>query len=208
MIRTTIVAWYGDKPPGLAGLIARLQRACGAGLTPRPVADVHATIIGLEAAAGDADGVRQHLAAAFAGEPLEIQFGGFAEADRRLLSWGRPLHERSLGLRGEHLVLAGWPVTPAPAPRLAEIRRECERFGFRHKYHRGPGDLDADAYLVLGEFVAPPPAGFVERLRRDHLADALRVPLGVGDVSLVEYTDARLPAATTTARPITGHDRA
>jgi hypothetical protein len=200
----TVVAWYGDKPPGLAGLIGRLQRACGAGFAARPVAEVHATIIGLGGAAAghrDVDGVRRHLAAGFA-EPMEIQFGGFARADRRLLSWGQTLHERSLGLRGNHLVLIGWPVTPEPSSRLAEIRRGCERFGFRHKYHRGPEDLDPDAYLVLGELAPPASEGLVERLRDEHLATAVRLPLTVGDLSLVEYTDARLPAATSAARPI------
>ena len=73
MDRATVVAWYGHKPPQLSQLIESLHRAaarwCGARFVPRPVPDVHATVLGLESAAsgtpGDRDGVLRHLVAEF-----------------------------------------------------------------------------------------------------------------------------------------------
>lgn len=206
----TIVAWHGPKPRALAELVERVQRAAGAGLAPRPTPDVHATILGLETAVSDRspdrDGVIRHLGAEFEHAPVDVQFGGFAATDRRLSSRGQTLHERTLGVQGGQLVLIGWPVTPAPSPRLGEIRRRCERFGFRHKYHRTPDDLDPDAYLVLGDVAGPEP-GLVERLRREVLATPVRVPLTVADVALVEYVDPGLPAATSTRWPLTALTR-
>ncbi len=211
--RATVVAWYGNKPPPLAQLIGSLHRSaarwCGSGFVPRPVPDVHATVLGLESSGAprDLDGVLRHLATEFERVPVDVQFGGFADTDRRMSSRGQTLHERSLGLWAGHLVLIGWPMAPEPSPRLGEIRRSCERFGFRHKYHRGPDVLDPDVldpdvYLVVGD-VAEPRAGLVERLRREVLATPVRVPLVMGDVVLVEYVDARLPASTSRWWPVT-----
>lgn len=211
--RATVVAWYRDQPVGLTQLADSLQRAArtciGEAFTPRPLPDLHATILGLESpvpgACRDLDGVLRHLVAEFEQEPVDVQFGGFADADRRMLSRGKILRERSLVLQGTTLVLIGWPMAPGPSARMGEIRRRCERYGFRHKYHRQAADLDADIYLALGDIGDPAQAGpveVVERLRREVLATAVRVPLTAEVVSLVEYVDARLPAATSTWRPL------
>jgi hypothetical protein len=208
--RATLVAWYGDKPAPLVALVERLQRSarevCGPGFTPRPAADVHATVLGLETPTGDAqrdlDGVLRYLAQEFGRAPLDVQFGGFADADRRMLSRGATLHERSLVLQGNTFVLVGWPMAPAPSAWLGEIRRRCEQYGFRHKYHRRAEDLDGDVYLVLGEVADPVRAGLVERLRSEVLTTPVRARLAVEDVALVEYVDARLPRATSTAIPL------
>lgn len=207
MDRATVVAWYGATPRALSGLLERVHRAAlrspGAGFVARPVAEVHATILGLESTPSrtqDLDGVLRHLAAEFRGDPLDVQFGGFADADRRLDSRGLGLGERTVGVWGGQLVLVGWPMAPDPSPRLGEIRRRCERFGFRHKYHQRPDDLDPDAYLVLGDVAGPAPE-LVARLR-EVLAAPVRVPLTVDDIALVEYADPRLPAASSRCRPL------
>jgi hypothetical protein len=53
VIAMTVVAFYGPKPAALSALFDAAQRALGAALgtafQPRPVDDVHATLIGLEA---------------------------------------------------------------------------------------------------------------------------------------------------------------
>jgi hypothetical protein len=207
--RATLVAWYVDKPARLGALVDRLQRAaleiCGPGFTPRAAADVHATVLGLETPVRgglrDLDGVRRYLARELGSDPLDVQFGGFADTDRRMLSRGGTLHDRSLVQQGNTVVLVGWPMAPGPSPRLGEIRRRCEQYGFRHKYHRRAEDLDGDAYLVLGE-VAEPVQGLVERLRGEVLAVPVRARLAAEDVALVEYVDARLPRATSTSNPL------
>ncbi len=151
---TTVVAWYGDKPACLVELVTGLQRVArqvlGSEFAPRPPADVHATILGLETPVpgvrSDVDGLKRYLA---------------AEID--------------------------------------------ERYGFRHKYHRRPEDLDADVYLVVGDIAEPEragAAGLVERMRREVLATPVRLLITVDDVSLVEYVDSTLPAATSGPRPL------
>jgi hypothetical protein len=204
--RATVVAWYGDKPGALAELIARLQQEAGPGFVPRPVPDVHATVVGIETASGsppDLDGLLRYLVSEFGRDPLDVQFGGFAATDRRLLSRGQTLYERTVGVWGDKVVLIGWPVAPQPTWRLGAIRRRCEEFGFRHKYHRGPDDLDPDVYVVLGELVdAAGAAELVERLRGAALETPVRVRLDAEAIALAEYTDPRLPAATTVRRPI------
>ncbi|HEY0814570.1 MAG TPA: hypothetical protein VGE11_14925 [Pseudonocardia sp.] len=211
MDRATVVGWYGIKPGGLADLLSAVQQAVGTvvghGFTPRPPTDLHATIIGLETgvegAAPDLDGLVRYLAAELEREPLDVQFGGFADTDRRMRSGGETLYRRSLVLQGTALVLVGWPMAPGPSARLGEIRRRCERYGFRHKYHRRPQDLDADVYLVVGDIAEPARAAeLVDRVRREVLATAVRVALKAADLSLVEYLDPRLPVATSRRRPL------
>ena len=204
-----MVAWYGAKAAALSTLVEGLQRSareiCGPGFTPRPAADVHATVLGLETPTGarrDLDGLLRHLGQELGRAPLDVQFGGFAADDQRMFSRGATMHDRSLVLQGNTVVLVGWPVTPAPSPRLGEIRRRCEQYGFRHKYHRQAEDLDADVYLVLGEVPDPVPPGLVERLRDAAPAAPVRVRLAADDVSLVEYVDPRLPRATSTTLPM------
>ena len=78
----TVVAFYGPKPDALGALIGSVQQAfaqaLGAAFRPRPVDDVHATVIGLEDAPGCADDVAAFLAAELRRAPLELRFGGFS----------------------------------------------------------------------------------------------------------------------------------
>jgi hypothetical protein len=200
--RATVAAVYDRTPQALAGLVEAVQGAAAQAFadrfTPRRLADVHATVIGLEnrAPGHDVDGLIRFLR----GIRLELQFGGFAEDDRRLLSRGRPLYERTVGVQGPQLVLMGWPVdADTPSPRLAELRQACERFGFVHKYHRDGAPPDPDAYLVVGELAAAPAdvATFLAAIRERLATGAVRVPVTGADLALVEYADVRLPRATT-----------
>lgn len=208
-----MVAWYANRPASLTELVNRLQQAavrrCGAGFAPRPLEQVHATLLGLElpvpGGRRDLDGVLRYLVAEFEREPLDVQFGGFPDTDRRLLSAGKTRYERSLVVQGTRFVLIGWPVAPAASSRVGDIRRQAQRFGFRHKYHPRPDDLDPDVYLVLGDIAESARAGMgelAERLRREELDTAVLVPLTVDALSLVEYVDPRLPTATSVARPL------
>jgi len=66
----------------LGALIGSVQQAfaeaLGAAFRPRPVDDVHATVIGLEDAPGCEDDVAAFLAAELRRAPLELRFGGFS----------------------------------------------------------------------------------------------------------------------------------
>lgn len=207
-----MVAWYANRPASLTELVNRLQQAavrrCGTGFAPRPLEQVHATLLGLErpvrGGPRDLDGLLRYLAGEFRREPLDVQFGG-PDTDRRPLSAGKTRYERSLVTAGTRFVLIGWPVPPAPFSRVGDIRRQAERFGFRHKYHPRPEDLDIDVYLVLGDITdsaQPGMAELVERLRREVLVTPVLVPLTADALSLVEYVDPRLPAATSVRWPV------
>jgi len=203
--RLTVVAFYGPKPEPLAAFIDAVQRAFGAVLgdafRPRPMDDVHATILGLEDAPDRADEVAAFLAAELRAAPVDLRFGGFTAGDTSFLSRGRPLHERSVGLDGTRAVVIGWPVERGrPTARLGELRRDCARFGVIHKYHRGTTALDPDAYLVIGAVDGPRP-GAADAVRRA-IDRPTSVRLTAEDVSLVRYVDPALPRASSTWRPI------
>jgi hypothetical protein len=202
----TVVAFYGPKPDDLSALLASVQQAfagaLGAAFRPRPVDDVHATVIGLEDAPGCADDVAAFLAAELRRAPLEIRFGGFSAAET-FRSRGRPLRERSALLDGERAVVIGWPVEHGrPTARLGELRRDCARFGVIHKYHRGTSALDPDAYLVLGDVDADVPPGAAEAVRAAALGLPTSVRLTASDVSVVNYVDPALPRESSTWRPL------
>ena len=205
MDRLTVVAFYGPKPDPLGALIDTVQQALGAvlgdGFRPRPVHDVHATVLGLEDAPGRADEVAAFVAAELRAAPVDLQFGGFPAGDTTFLSRGRSLHDRSVVLDGGRAVVLGWPVERGrPTARLGELRRDCARFGVIHKYHRGTTALDPDAYLVVGEVEGAPP-GAVEAVRAT-LDRPTSVRLTAADVSLVRYVDPSLPRASSSWWPV------
>jgi hypothetical protein len=204
--RSTVVAWYDPLPDDLAHLVTRVQTLAGAALgaafTPRDPAQVHATLIGLERAPVpfDPGPLAAHLDAVLA-RPLTVQFGGFAPADRRLLSRGLPLYDRGFGVFGDKMVLVGWPVTAGvPDPALAAVRAGCGAFGVTHRY----GADDPDAYLVIGEVAGAPGDGLEAAVRAELAGAGVRVPLSAADLCLVTYDDPALPRASTTWRPLCG----
>jgi hypothetical protein len=223
--RATVVAFYGGLPDELGALVARLQEMAATHLGPifvaRAPAQVHATVIGLETAPTpaapdrsrfDAGPLLAHLVATFAEHPLDIRFGGAARGDARWPSRGASRYQRSFLCGPAGLVLIGWPVARAggetvPLPTLATIRRGCEPFGARHRYHVEPGSEDPDAYLVIGRLTAPPgpaAADLADAVRSELAAAPVRVRLGPEQLSLVEYTDTALPLASSRRRPLIG----
>jgi hypothetical protein len=223
--RSSIVAFYDALPPALAALVTHLQLLAGGGLgsafMPRPLEQVHATVIGLETASGrdgsdrarfDARPLAAHLLRSFTDRPLDIQFGGFGAADRRLLSRGACPHDRTFLVGPSDVVLIGWPVDVAsnpalPLAALADLRRSCEPLGARHRYHVEPGSSDPDAYLVIGLVTDPDERrndALGALVRRELATRAVRVPMRPHDLSLVEYADTALPVASTRRLPLVG----
>jgi hypothetical protein len=207
--RTSLVAFYGPKPSGLTDLIRRIQELASSTLAgrfrPRPLDDTHATVIGFEQHADrprEVAGLLGHVRQVLCARPLTVRFGGFEPSERRLLSRGRSLHERRLVVGGGQLILIGWPVGSCgdPTPALDDIRRECESFGLRHKYHVEPEDTDPDVYLVVGDVSGADVDGR-ELVRLAHsgpLASPTDVGLSERDLSVVQYEDVRLPRGSST----------
>ena len=136
-------------------------------------------MIGLERAPDPFDPapLAEHLRAVLA-PPFAIQFGGFVPSDRRMLSRGLPLHDRTFGLRDGRAVLMGWPIVDGdPCSDLADVRAGCAALGVTHRYGHDP-----DVYLVVGDLVAVPSErlGALEEAVRAELArEAVRVRLSV-----------------------------
>jgi hypothetical protein len=201
--RSTVVAWYDSLPDGLGRLVARVQEmaveALADACVPRDPAQVHATLIGLERAPDpfDPEPLAAHLRTALT--PCTIQFGGFAPADRQLLSRGLPLHDRAFGVRDGRAVLMGWPVVHGvPRLDLAHVRQSCAAVGVTHRY-----GADPDVYLVIAD-VAPDARvdGLEAAVRAELARTPVRVPLSARDLCLVTYADPALPRASSRWRPL------
>jgi hypothetical protein len=213
--RATVVAFYGAKPRALTALVEELQAlGCaqpGVAFRPRPLTEVHATLLGLESPSGAASSwpdldpapLAAELVAALDRERPRLQLGGFAPDCAAFRSRGQLPYERSLTLHGDLLVLMGWTTSAGsgradPVAIPGELRRASERFGVRHKYH-GPGaPTDCDLHLVIGAVDADPPArAALLATGRDRLAARRTdVDLTADALSLVEYESTALPVAT------------
>ncbi|MEU4475068.1 hypothetical protein [Micromonospora sp. NPDC023888] len=223
MERTTLVAFYGDKPRALESTIRGVQERTASllpGFVARPMPEVHATVIGLETPTRvvGLDEMRRfldHVGTSLDRADVVAQFGGFLDRDQPLRSRGRRPYERSFVVSGENVVLIGWPVRPndgVPIPVLDDLRRSYQRFGFRHRYHTTSADTDPDCYLVIGRLPAGddrPPADTAllaaaeDEIRRFLAASpGTLVPLRSQDISLVRYEEATLVEATSHAYPI------
>ena len=209
----TIIAYYGaDRPPPLTELLQtvreRLVEGVGAAFRPRPPADLHATVVGLEnAGRADLPGLCSYLLERLGRFPLCVQFGGFADRDHRFTSRGSRPFDRALTVGGDKVVLIGWPVDDAgePTGELDALRRALGEFGAHHRYFDTPDATDPDAYMVLGELSAPPNGALTQCLaacRAFLAATPCRVPLTADDVRLATYADPRLPAASTATWPL------
>jgi hypothetical protein len=227
--RATIIALYEDeKPADLQRIILEMQRqvqqTCGDAFVPRPLGDVHATIIGLENVGTltsrnefdklrrlippntDVVGLSGFLRKALDDDPLTVQFGGFQDRDYPLTSRGARLFDRSFVVSGDKVVLIGWPVDESglPTDLLARLRRRATGFGARHRYHHSPDDGDPDVYMVIGELAeeASGRAEVVDMMRAAAARSTCRVTLSAQRIRVAIYENPRLPAASTSTRSL------
>jgi hypothetical protein len=237
--QAAIVAYHGGAPQPLAALLRAVQALVagelGAGFRPRPLAAVHATLVGLERTehgepvnlnrhaltesddAMDLAGLFGHLCSLLRSGGLTVRFGGFSDRDYRISSRGTRLYQRSFILDRGRFVLIGWPTSRSgtggePTLALDEIRRSAQRFNVVHKYHPTPDAVDADCYLVVGaceppDLAAAELAGVQHRVREFLVRNPTSVGLAAADLSLVAYTDVALPEETTLALPLCGGER-
>jgi hypothetical protein len=180
--QATLVAFYGPKRGPLGRLLHSWQdrlgrsiRQLGAQLVfrPYPLAQIHATLPGLEKSLGpdlhnrNMQELRGQMRAMRLPElfgsildsgqlPLDIRFGAFEERDDPFRSRGARPYHRSFSIQGRTAVVIGWPVligrdaTPEWPQTLEELRRGAQRFNVLHRWHREPADVDNDLYLRLG----------------------------------------------------------
>jgi hypothetical protein len=209
--KTTIVMFYGIKDPSLASLVCSLQelaaQALGKQFLPRPLDEVHATLIGLErsesATLDQTAEIVAYLDCEFR-KSLLVQFGGFEDKDYVFSSRGERLYSRSLSVVGNDLVLIGWPVNPIdsqPDLELDRIRHECQAYGFRYKYYDSPGAVDPDCYMTIGDIGEAVNESDIERLLTQGRLLLSEKPsklnTDTSSIKLAIYEDRRLPSSST-----------
>lgn len=139
MRQVTLVAFYGPKRGPLGEFLERCQdqvgrsvRQLGAGIAfhPYPLAQVHATVLGLERSTrpgfhnrnfqelrGRPQVMRLPELSEFILDsrdfPFDAQFGGFEDHDHSFHSRGAPPYHRSFSLQGRTAVIIGWPLGAA-----------------------------------------------------------------------------------------------
>jgi hypothetical protein len=236
-MNVTMVAFYGDKPPPLAGFIETAQARLRASLpsfAPYDIRQVHGTIIGLEGSrlpesdcvvnanyfALRGESRRMDLALAFDLVrrspllPLRIQIGGFLPgAQPPFLSRGQHPYERSFSISSEMAVAMGWPHVDATHTPLARFRRDLESVGALHKYHAAVDAMDDDFFFVLGRVRQGDASEDALRSVTDELrASVGRAPIEVvvdlRDIQVVAYTDPALPLETSVSFRLIGLDSA
>jgi hypothetical protein len=222
--QATLVALYGSKHGQLREFLERCQdqvgrsvRQLGAGNVFRPyaLAQIHATVLGLERSTppgfhnrnfqelrGRPEVMRLPELFEFIGDspdfPFDAQFGGFEEADYSFRSRGARPYDRSFSLQGRTAVVIGWPVrrgehgARAYPMILDELRRGAQRFNVLHRWHRDPADVDNDLYLRLGLLdgdLADSQRELIENeIRRALSASSpLILRLTVSDLAVVSY---------------------
>jgi hypothetical protein len=224
--QATLVAFYGPKRGLLGRLLRSWQERLGRSIRrlgtqlvfrPYPLAQIHATLLGLERSApcgwynrnltelgGGAPPMRLPELFGFildSGQlPFDVQFGGFEERDDPFRSRGSRPYRRSFSIQGSTAVVIGWPVHAArdggPATRewpltLEELRRSAQRFNVRHRWHRAPADVDNDLYLRLGVLdseLAQAQREVVEQeMRRVLSGSPSTVRISASDLAVVAY---------------------
>ena len=222
MRQLTLVACYGPKRNRFGELLRSWQQRLDRSLRqigaeavfrPYPLAQIHATVLGLERLPqpalrnrnmhefrSQARPMRLRELFAFILDsghlPLEVQFGGFEDREYPFRSrCARPYH-RSFSVQGRTAVVIGWPVRTARDGRqsapdwpltLEELRRSAQRFHVLHRWHREPADVDNDLYLRLGLLereLAASERELVENEMRRALGEAPASTLRVGPSEL------------------------
>jgi hypothetical protein len=224
MRQASLVAFYGPKRDPLDRLLRSRQERLGRAIEqlgaelvfrPHPLAQIHATLLGLERSPGpdlhnrNMQELRGHMRAMRLSElfgfildsgelPFEVRFGGFEDRDDPFRSRGARPYQRSFSIQGRTAVVIGWPVligrddTPEWPQTLEELRRGAQRFNVLHRWHREPADVDNDLYLRLGVLdgeLAESQRQLIEQEMRRALSEMppSTVRISASDLAVVAY---------------------
>lgn len=223
----SLVAHYGEKPPGIESLITEAQEILQSELPlafeKYDISQVHATLISLEGhRAGDA--IVNANYSRFYHErrlidfdkafellkktdllPFGVKIGGYKKhGSFPFTSRGAHPYQRSFSVQNDIMVAMGWPYDSTGYPRtLDRLRRSFNQANILHKYHQKADDTDNDFYFVLGNVVRAKTSnlelGNIHDRMIQFLANHEPVPVTIARESLriIAYTDPKAPPATT-----------
>lgn len=224
----SLVALYGAKPSSLVRFISYTRQEAlyysdHFVFHPCPMAQVHATIIGMERLSYDEELINQNIfdskntkeVMQFAKLksvlrqflPLNIQIGGFAENDRRFLSQGKSPFMRTISYNHDtsKLVLIGWPHidNEFSEHRLWKLRMRLEKHcNLGHKYQD-----DNDFYMVLGDLKVNGENDeeifrFIHHMQNILSENPLFFEIGLTELSIAVYHNVSLDLDSTVAHPL------
>jgi hypothetical protein len=226
----TLVAYYGEKSGERLSALRKfinatqdhLHNKLGEAYHPYDIAQVHATIIGLE---GTRIGnylvntnylqQRQQLRAMALPEvlnllkgnslPFAVRIGGYRDGEHFPFT-SRGLHPylRSFSVQGDIAVAMGWPFYRQRYPHsLDRLRRILNEANVLHRYPAKPEDIDNDFYFVLGrvekEKVTDTQLQSTQESMREYLArqKPINVKINRDHLKIVAYVNTKLPPSTT-----------
>jgi hypothetical protein len=226
--RATLAAFYGEKPAALAryfGAIQQLVASRVSAFEPYALAQIHATLVGLEghlvlrrdvvlnanylAARGRMRIVRaRRLLDPIRAMSWQLQLGGYEPAQGYpFTSRGLHPYARAFSIQAGKVVLIGWPSATGA---VARLRRQLEPAGVLHKYHAAlDAPDDDDLYFVLGNVSMTQPDALQQLTAAGRALVAsqrLEVELRASDLKLITYSDTTLPLATSVAHPLEALD--
>jgi hypothetical protein len=218
----TLVAYYGDKPPLISGLlqglIGELSSLLGSGFCPYSLQQVHGTIIGMEGRRADKCIINTNYAE-LRNElrslelnaalqilkdesllPFDVTIGGFSDGGQyAFTSRGVAPYLRSFSLQGGYAVAMGWPyVNGQYLQSLDKLRHAFNRANILHKYHASPDSEDNDFFFVLGNVIKdsidPVQLEYAQNRLRSFLATCKPVTVTISRdcLRLVAYVDEKL----------------
>lgn len=224
----SMVALYGAKPSTLVRFISytrqeSLYYSDHFVFQPYPVAQVHATIIGMERLPFDEELINQNIFNTKKTKevmqfsklksvlrkflPMEIQIGGFGENDTSFLSNEKKPFERTLFFdpNTRKLVLIGWPHADGDFSerRLWKLRSGLEeQCNIGHKYPD-----DNDFYMVLGDLKAAGEATdeifrFIHHMQNYLSENPLFLGVRMDSLSIAVYNSTRLDADSSVIHPL------
>ena len=236
----SLVAFYGGKPRALQQLIVSLQqllqREFKDNYIPYDIEQVHATIIGCEGLKTEAgivnkwfydlrNEVRYLDLAGFLEYlltskllPLEISFAGYQpNINYQFLSRNRHPSDRSIQLQTSKNsivpILIGWSCRKNHiTDKIERLRRDLQQFGFLHKYHKQPQDIDNDFYLRLGTIEGQYNPQFITTIQQQfnnylQTIAPTNVTLSKENLAIVKYQDLALTFNSTRIYSLTNLDR-
>jgi len=128
--------------------------------------------------------------------PVNIQVGGYkSNIDYGFVSRSESPYARSFSIQNNNVVMMGWPYKSGRyTQQLNTLRRECNRFGFLHKYHTHPEAVDNDFYFVLGSLqkqMKDQEKRSISMSMAEELSawKNINVVLGTDDLRIVKYND-------------------
>lgn len=224
----SLVSYYGEKESEfnryLSNIQHRVYHYLGEDFSPYSIEQIHGTIIGLETVKikeknyskwcqetniskppVDVNGLLNFLSK----KPkiANFKFGGFEKnKNHGFLSWKRHPYYRTFSIRGNTMVINGWPVNKVNnqwfvTDELYEWRVQLESFNLCHKWNI-EGNQDNDLFMVIGRLnLTKTKPGHLEKLCEKMWEElshtSLTTSLAKNNLGLVEYQSTELAVNTT-----------